>query len=196
MRLHGSILPKMIVPLLVVAIWTTTITVIDNFHHNMGIAPAILTVMGFVVGMTLSFRSSTAYERYMDGRKYWTQLHMTSRSLSRLIWIHVDERHGDTEGLGKADLLRKLAALNLINAFAVSLKHRLRFETSVEYPDLSPLVSNLQTLAGMADQSALQERKTSSVQSWGQYLGLPFAQPNPRTLLRTSKETLGNTHWK
>jgi predicted membrane chloride channel (bestrophin family) len=193
MRLHGSILPAMIVPLLLVAIWATTITVIDRFVHSMGIASTLLTVMGFVVSMSISFRSTTAYERYMDGRKLWTQLHMTSRNLSRLIWVHVQERHAETEDLGKADLLGKLAALNLINAFAVSLKHRLRFEPSVEYPDLAPLVGNLNTLAGMADQSVLHEREHSRLQAWGQYLGLPFAQPNPRMLLRASKENLGNT---
>ncbi|KAF1820575.1 uncharacterized protein K489DRAFT_390027 [Dissoconium aciculare CBS 342.82] len=193
MRLHGSILPKMIVPLLMVAIWATTITIVDKFVHNIGISSVLLTMTGFVVGMSLSFRSTTAYERYIDGRKLWTQLHMTSRNLSRLIWIHTQERHSESEELGKADLLGKLAALNLINAFAVSLKHRLRFEPSLEYPDVAPLVGNLQTLAGMADQNKLHEREHSPWLAWGQYLGLPFAQPNPRSLLRASKENLGNT---
>ena len=31
----------------------------------------LLTVLGFVVGLSLSFRSSTAYERWTEGRKYW-----------------------------------------------------------------------------------------------------------------------------
>jgi putative membrane protein len=29
----------------------------------------LLTVLGFVVALALSFRSSTAYERYSEGRK-------------------------------------------------------------------------------------------------------------------------------
>jgi len=35
-----------------------------------GIDSVLLTVLGFVVAFGLSFRCSTAYERYNDGRKY------------------------------------------------------------------------------------------------------------------------------
>jgi predicted membrane chloride channel (bestrophin family) len=34
MRLHGSVMPKMILPMLVVAIWSTIITCISKFVHN------------------------------------------------------------------------------------------------------------------------------------------------------------------
>ena len=71
----------------------------------MGISSTLLTVLGFVVGLALSFRSSTAYERYAEGRKYWAQLTLTARNLSRVFWIHAKERDGD---LGKQDLLAKL----------------------------------------------------------------------------------------
>ena len=66
--------------------------------------------------MALTFRSSTAYERYIDGIKspliamvltarYWQQLMMTVRMFARVIWVHAKERDGD---LGKEDLLSKL----------------------------------------------------------------------------------------
>lgn len=193
MRMHGSILPRMIVPLALVGTWSTIITVIYQYVWNIGVSPVLLTMTGFVIGMSLGFRSTTAYERYMDGRKYWAQLHLTSRNLSRIIWIHVQERHKESAELGRSDVLHKLGALNLINAFAVALKHRLRFEPSVEYPDLAPLVAHLDTFAGNADQSKLQHRKHSKLRSLGEYLGLPFAQSNPSKLVHESKENLGNT---
>ena len=75
-------------------------------------------MLGFVVGLALSFRSATAYERYAEGRKYyhlpivflnnfryWAQMTLVTRNLSRLVWIHIKERNGD---LGKEDLLAKL----------------------------------------------------------------------------------------
>lgn len=102
-------------------------------------------------------------------------------------------RHSKDPALGKRDLLAKLAALQLINAFAVALKHRLRFEPAISYPDLGPLLSNLHTLAGDADQASLQHRHTSKIKSLGQYLGVPMAESNPRKLLKRSKENLGNT---
>ena len=193
MRMHGSILPKMLLPLFFVGCWATAITLIDHFVHSLGIESVLLTVTGFVVGLALSFRSSTAYERYTEGRKYWSQLLLTSRNMARIIWIHAQERHEEDAELGKRDVLEKLAALQLINAFAVALKHRLRFEPSTEYPDLQPLVSNLHTFAGDADQAALRERKVSTWKSTGQYLGVSFAESNPRKIIKRSKDNLGNT---
>jgi putative membrane protein len=161
MRLHGSVLPKMIIPLTFVGVWATVITCITQLKispHSLGVNSILLTVLGFVVGLALSFRSTTAYERYNDGRRYWSQLSVTSRNLARLIWIHVEERHAESEELGKKDLLEKLSAINLINAFAVALKHRLRFEPATEYPDLEPLINHLTTMAGSADQAKLRKK--------------------------------------
>ena len=193
LRLHGSVLPKMIIPLLFIGLWATAIQLIYTFVYDIGIESVLLTVLGFVVGLALSFRSSTAYERYAEGRRYWAQLLWTSRNIARLIWVHAIERHAESADLGKTDVLSKLAALNLLNAFAVSLKHHLRFEPSTEYPDLAPLISNIHTLAGDADQAALREQKASSWKTVGQSLGVPFAESNPRKLLKKSRENLGNT---
>jgi ion channel-forming bestrophin family protein len=192
LRLQGSVTPKMILPLLLIGAWSTLITCISKFVFELAVNSVLLTVLGFVVGLALSFRSSTAYERYTEGRKYWAQLLLTSRILARLIWIHTKERHAQSPELGKSDLLAKLTALNLINAFAVSLKHRLRFEPSVEYPDLQQYVAHLQTFAGNADQSVLQKRKESPWKAVGEYLGVSFAESNPRKLIKRSKDNLGN----
>lgn len=193
LRMHGSILPKMLLPLSFIGCWATAITLTSRLVHPTGIESVLLTVTGFLVGLALSFRSSTAYERYTEGRKYWSQLLLTSRNLARIIWIHTQERHEEDAALGKKDVLEKLAALQLINAFAVALKHRLRFEPSTEYPDIQPLVGHLRTFAGEADQAALRVRKVSSWKSTGQYLGVSFAESNPRKLVKRSKDNLGNT---
>lgn len=192
LRVHGSVAPKLILPLLFVAAWATTITCISKFVHELGINSVLLTITGFVVSLALSFRSTTAYERYSEGRKYWAQLILVSRSLARLIWIHTGERHNISAEQGKADLLGKLTALNLVNAFAVALKHHLRFEPSVEYPDLQPLIGNIHTLASEADQSKLQPKKQTPWKSAGEYLGVSFAESNPRKLIKRSKDNLGN----
>ncbi|TKA81377.1 hypothetical protein B0A55_02078 [Friedmanniomyces simplex] len=198
LRLQGSVLPRMIIPLAFVGAWATTIVCVSKLVHDLGISSVLLTITGFVVGLALSFRSSTAYERYSEGRKYWSQLLLTSRNTARLIWVHVSERNHGEEGketpeIAKQDLLNKLAAINLLNAFAVALKHRLRFEPSVEYPDLAPLLTGLDTLAAEADQAQLQHRKPSAVKAAGQYLGISFAESNPRKLIKRAKYNLGNT---
>ena len=196
MRMHGSVMPKMILPLLFIGCWATAITLICEVGNvNLGINSVLLTILGFVVGLGLSFRSSTAYERYADGTKYWSQLIVTSRNLARLIWIHVQERHDEDEALGRADLLSKLTATNLIVAFAVALKHKLRFEPFIDYPDLHHLISNLETFAGQAEAvepEMTKSKRKSALKTAGGFLGVTFAESNPRKLIKRSKYNLGN----
>lgn len=123
LQMHGSILPEMILPLTFVAGWATLITCISRFVTSrkwsnfqlrveavvsnlftVGVNQVLLTVLGFVVGLGLSFRSSTAYERYGEGRKYWAQLNLASQNLARVFWVHGIEREGEQ---GKKDLLSK-----------------------------------------------------------------------------------------
>ena len=196
LRIRGSITPRMVVPLVFVAIWSTIITCISHFWYPLVVSNLLLTVLGFVVGLGISFRTSSAYERYIEGRKYWAQLIQTSRDLARHVWIHIEERHDVNAEDGKADLLAKLSALNLINAFAVSLKHRLRFEPYAKYDDLKPLVSNLSTFAGAAsDAHSIEEPPPSFWKAIGSYLGLEFAESNPRKHIKRADKDgkkLGN----
>lgn len=92
MRMHGSVLPKLVLPLFTVALWSTLITCISRFVQDrefqklrgwmdgsvtdggnavVGIDNILLTVLGLVVGLALSFRSSTAYERLVNLPYYY-----------------------------------------------------------------------------------------------------------------------------
>ncbi|KAI1387112.1 UPF0187-domain-containing protein [Hypoxylon trugodes] len=188
MQLHGSILPKMIIPLLAVAAWATLITVISMKVKPLGISSILLTVTGFVVGLGLSFRSSSAYERYAEGRKLWGQLMFTCQGLGRVFWLHVVER----EGSGKKDLLGKLTAMNLVVAFAVSLKHKLRFEPYTYYDDLVDLVEHLDTFAKSATDENTVRPRAGLFKAVGSNLGLSFAASNPRKLMKKAQTPLGN----
>ncbi|KAL6706964.1 hypothetical protein ACN47E_004914 [Coniothyrium glycines] len=190
LRLHGSITPEMILPLLFVAGWSSLITCISKFVHDLGINQLLLTVLGFVVGLALSFRSSTAYERYNEGRKYWAQLTFVSQNLARLIWIHADERHEKDAVIGKQDLLSKISCLNLISTFAVALKHKLRFEPGMHYQDLEHIVGHLDVYAKAAEQPV--KKKQNIVKTTGQFLGVSMAEDNPRKLVKKSRVPIGN----
>lgn len=90
-------------------------------------------------------------------------------------------------------LILHRTAINLILAFAVALKHRLRFEPYAQYQDLAGLVNHIDTFAKEADDptGGTPPKKTP----WkvvGEYLGISFAESNPRKLLKRSKKPLGN----
>lgn len=41
-----------------------------------------------VLGFTISYRTSSAYERYIEGRKLWQSVQVATRLASRIIWFH------------------------------------------------------------------------------------------------------------
>ncbi|CAM1505159.1 Fc.00g107960.m01.CDS01 [Cosmosporella sp. VM-42] len=192
MQMHGSILPKMVLPLFVVGAWATAITVISMKVHWLGVNSVLLTITGFVVGLGLSFRSSTAYERYAEGRRYWGMLVLASQNLGRVFWIHAR----DIEDQDPRELtLKKLSAMNLVVAFAISLKHTLRFEPYTAYPDLEHLVGHLNTFAKeatAAEPEMCEPKKKNSFKEVGEYLGVSFAASNPRKALKKNSHILGN----
>jgi putative membrane protein len=116
---------------------------------------------------------------------------MMSQNLARLIWIHVDERHEQDAELGKQDLLAKISCLNLIAAFSVALKHKLRFEPYAHYDDIRHLVGHLDTYARAADQPET-PRQPSTLKRAGLFLRLPMAESNPRKIIKRSRVPLGN----
>ncbi|CUS13838.1 unnamed protein product [Tuber aestivum] len=188
MRLHGSILPSLVIPILFVAIWATVITILNEKVHRLAVDSLLLTVLGFVVGLSLSFRSSTAYERYAEGRKFWAQMTLHSRNLARIIWIHTNEESTN-------DVLTKLSAINLILGFCQAVKHKLRHEIEVAYPDLEPIIGHLDTFAKRAhpaNRSATEHvlgiTKRSSFRTWGGHLGLPFCQSNPQKSIKVARK--------
>ncbi|EGD87830.1 hypothetical protein H112_04301 [Trichophyton rubrum D6] len=191
LRVHGSVMPRMIIPLLLMTCWSTLITCVTRLGGvPLGIDSTLLTVLGFVVGLALSLRSSTAYERYGEGRKYWASLMQNSRTLARIIWIHKTEREGEE---GKEDIISKLTGINLIVAFAVALKHKLRFEPGSGYEDISGLIDHLDTFAKAAhDPDFASGKKPGMMKALGQYLSIPMAMSNPRKQIKRSDKPLGN----
>lgn len=137
--------------------------------------------------MALSFRSTTAYERYNEGRKYWALLTLHSRQLAHIIWIHAKEREGEDE---KDDLLEKMSALNLIMAFALAVKHKLRHEIEYDYTDLKPLIDPLTTFAKAArdkdSPAAEHNTEVNENKNWGEFLGISFLESNPRLVYKVA----------
>lgn len=201
LQMHGSILPKLILPLLAIGAWATCITCIHMLVTPISIGSVLLTVLGFVVGLGLSFRSSTAYERYAEGRRYWAQVILASQNLGRVFWVHTTERNDipedQKEYYKRRDVLERLTAMNLVVAFSVALKHRLRFEPYTCYDDIASLVSHLGTFAQAAttdDQDNAQRafRRHGFFKSVGEYLGVSFAESNPRKVVKKAGRPLGN----
>lgn len=84
--------------------------------------------------------------------------------------------------------------MNLVVAYAVALKHKLRFEPYTHYEDLVDLVGHIDTLAKTATQDGevYKRKKPSIFKAMGENLGLSIATSNPRKQLKRSTKPLGN----
>lgn len=82
--------------------------------------------------------------------------------------------------------------MNLINAFAVAVKHKLRFEPGIDYPDLRERIEYLETFAKAAEIDIPKPKEIGKAKALGEYLGVTFAESNPRKRIKRSKKPLGN----
>ncbi|TBU26521.1 Bestrophin, RFP-TM, chloride channel-domain-containing protein [Dichomitus squalens] len=122
---------------------------------HLGIPNVMLTLLGVVIGFVISYRASSGYDRYWQGRSSWSDIARTTRTLTRLIWIHIPLKivPAATGADGKSDevdasvarhvMAEKRVALDLVEGFVVAVKHHLRGEMGIYYEDLYPLVKPL-----------------------------------------------------
>jgi ion channel-forming bestrophin family protein len=87
-RLTGGVLLKIWPPVLSIGILATIIVIVNVFtHYHLYISSTLTSVIGFIVGLSVTFRNQTAYERYTEGRKLWNQLQVVIRNMARVIWL-------------------------------------------------------------------------------------------------------------
>lgn len=90
LRFKGSAITSIWPHVLAVGVLATIIVVVSKFTRvNLGISPTLTSVLGFIVGLSITFRNTTAYERYAEGRKLWNQLQTVTRNMGRTIWLQV-----------------------------------------------------------------------------------------------------------
>ncbi|KAG0034909.1 hypothetical protein BGZ81_002316 [Podila clonocystis] len=136
LRLKGTVILTIWWQVLLMGIYSVVVTLIHNYAWKMAYNLSLVSVMGMVVSLLLVFRTNTAYDRYWEGRRLWSQMTLSIRNLTRGIWVCVAE----TE---TRDLLEKKSAINLLVAFAFSTKHYLREEYGYNYDDMVDLLSNI-----------------------------------------------------
>lgn len=88
------------------------------------------------------------------------------------------------------NLLAKVTFLNMIVAFAVTFKHRLRFESYVQYSDLYNVASHTDTLTKDAGAPLIRGKKERCCRCI--FNALYVAPENPHAGLKRTTRPLGN----
>ncbi|KIM55380.1 hypothetical protein SCLCIDRAFT_134894 [Scleroderma citrinum Foug A] len=130
--------------------WATGVCFIHHCVWNVSLQPTLLTVLGTVLGFVISFGTTTSFDRHNEARKLWSRMLFATRTFARAVWFHVPENAvgvrvdpGDQTLLDKCKaetLVEKKTVINLLEAYAVAVKHYLRKEDGIGYRDLHPFV--------------------------------------------------------
>ncbi|CAE6413463.1 unnamed protein product [Rhizoctonia solani] len=150
--------------------WAACITLINDKVRNLSIQPTLLTAFGTILGFVISYRTSSAFERYNEGRRLWSTIILASRTFSRTVWFHVpdestaavptpapaDEPKPDSKIPRARTLIEKRTTINLVAAFSIAVKHYLRGEDGIDYEDLYKLVKFLPAYA-LPDSTRVQD---------------------------------------
>ncbi|KAK0476345.1 Bestrophin, RFP-TM, chloride channel-domain-containing protein [Armillaria novae-zelandiae] len=131
--------------------WGTLITILNHQGYELYFASTLLTVVGTVLGFVISYRTTSSFERYNEGRWLWSQIILASRNFARTVWFHIPDppatESASAEELKARAMVEKKTVINLLEAYAVAIKHYLRGEDDIYYQDLYYLVKFLPAYA-------------------------------------------------
>ena len=130
-------LRKLIYVLLIYGIYTTAIVYVELHYTELKSTIAIHSLIGFVLGLLLVFRTNTAYDRWWEGRKLLGALVNTSRNLALKI---------NTFLPANKKAKRKLFS-QLISNYCFSMKNHLRDKKIVSELELSAELSEKELLS-------------------------------------------------
>lgn len=148
-KLKATVISDVWPQLMFFTLWAAAIVLIDRFTDTkLAVNNQLLTVLGVVLGLVISFRTSSAYERFSEGRRLWGTVCVLCRNIAQIIWVQVP---AERPNANKPELavpvlngtIEKKSMINLLQAVAVAVKHMLRDEHGIYYEDLYPLVAFL-----------------------------------------------------
>ena len=115
-------LRKLIYVILVYAVYAGAIVYLELHCTNFKSTIAIHSLLGFVLGLLLVFRTNTAYDRWWEGRKVLGALVNTSRNLALKLNTFIPNEKTE---------IKKLIS-ELISNYSFSMKNHLRDKVIVE----------------------------------------------------------------
>ncbi|ORY86339.1 Bestrophin, RFP-TM, chloride channel-domain-containing protein [Protomyces lactucae-debilis] len=143
LRLRGSVTPSILSKIVFIGLYAALVSSISLLtERSLGISPILISVLGFVVGLSLSFKTTTAYARWWEGRIAWQTIATQSRSLARLMMVHVPENTAK-------DCFIKKSAVDLLKIYPAAVMHQLR-ERRSEGARFVLRVPHLMTYASVA----------------------------------------------
>ncbi|BGP39928.1 hypothetical protein JCM10450v2_003907 [Rhodotorula kratochvilovae] len=101
-------------------------------------AGSLVGIMSMLVGMLVSFRVSSSYDRWYEGRRTWAAVTTTTRTFLRLLVFALPPPSSSPSDAQRTEAIRELCSL--ICAFPYSCMYRLRDMPGLAHPELRKLL--------------------------------------------------------
>lgn len=108
--------------IIVYLLYTTLVLFLELQYTKIESTVAVHSLLGFVIGLLLVFRTNTAYSRWWEGRQKWGELVNTSRNLAMKL----------NAGLPKNLINEREYFASMISNYALACKSHLRDEVNLD----------------------------------------------------------------
>ncbi|KAJ1923816.1 hypothetical protein IWQ60_005630 [Tieghemiomyces parasiticus] len=135
LRVRGTVIFRVLPQVFTVTAFATGVASLNYFtDFTIQLPSSLIGPFSVVLGLLLVFRSDSANESFLEGRRVWSDLKANIRNATRLVWFGVMTGSSN-------DAEDKVKVVRHLTAFAYATKHFLRRELGVDYDDLRNLLS-------------------------------------------------------
>ncbi|KXN70760.1 UPF0187-domain-containing protein, partial [Conidiobolus coronatus NRRL 28638] len=132
----GTALRNVLIYVILFGLWSALIVYISIHIVDAEVSSVLITATGGFLSLMLGFRTNTAYDRFWEGRKLWSNLTGLVREYCINIWL-------DYKSPTEAAYKTKKDVVNLMLAFTIVAKHNLREEEELITSDIKQLIGSL-----------------------------------------------------
>ncbi|KAJ1980310.1 hypothetical protein H4R33_005511 [Dimargaris cristalligena] len=126
LRFKGGIVKEIFPVVLFMTLFATMVVCVSLYtEKDMSLNAIAITVLSTVVSLLISLRTNSAYDRFWEARKLWSQLTFNIRNLSRNIWVLVSETKTSEDGCYHLERQLKRATAGMLVAFCYAVKDHL-----------------------------------------------------------------------
>ncbi|GAA5928595.1 uncharacterized protein JCM15063_003917 [Sporobolomyces koalae] len=126
-------------------VWATLVYVLNTQGAMPGVSSAgsLVGILSMVTGLLVSFRCSTSYDRWYEGRRTWASIQSTTRNMLRVLVFALPPPSGtplDVEHNSSRQSHAVQELCSLVAAFPFACMYRLRDQPGVSHPELRQLL--------------------------------------------------------
>ncbi|CAG8770277.1 13875_t:CDS:10 [Dentiscutata erythropus] len=135
LEVQGSVFLNIIPILVSITLWTTLVVVLYMVVgiSSIAVSANLTASVSVVVALLLAFRTNNSYNQYNEGRRLFSQMCTIVRNCTRTLWISVKEDNYH-------DHREKEEYIRLLLGYVIAVKHHIRFEFGIHWPDLQDLL--------------------------------------------------------